>query len=588
MLILTGTVLVLVTWAVCLGVLVVLGLPLAALTRSGRWGVSDLRRGLWWGLLVVAILAYLGNLVWPLDSGAMAALIGGALVVALLLSALLLRGREWRAPVRPDRAVWILALGLGAAVVYLSVAALGPVTNYDTGLYHLGAIAYATEYATIPGLANLFFPFGYGNAEFPLAALLSSGPWGVEGFRLLNGLVIAGVCLDLLLRALDRRGGPGLHVLLVGTVTVLVPMVALSDYWVTSPSQDSAVFAATVAASAYVADAVRGSRVWVADAAAAAALGILLVLLRPTMAAYLLAVLVVVGILRIRRGAGASPRFATASGAVLVLGGLAALVATARDYLLSGWLQYPLSVWAFDVPWRAPDPAPERIATLGYHRDPTNIYEAAEGWGWVLPWLRRLPEHWETWLIVTLLAAFVVAAGVARGRQVRLPWRAMALAAAPSLVMTAAWWLASPPSFRFAWGPVLTSLTVPLGWILWEVIRQSPGRSHRRLLTAGASGACLIVMAVVGFSAVVRLDTGAIVQERTWALGARIPYAVAPVPGVQTRSLALSDTLSVEVPEGSEQCWGVFPLCTPRPPYGMTLKDGSIQEGFLPAEGPGL
>ena len=60
-------------------------------------------------------------------------------------------------------------MALAAAVVYLAVAALGPVTNYDSGLYHLGAIRYAADFATIPGLANLYFPFGYGNAEFPLA-----------------------------------------------------------------------------------------------------------------------------------------------------------------------------------------------------------------------------------------------------------------------------------------------------------------------------------------------------------------------------------------------------------------------------------
>lgn len=587
MLVATGSVLVLLTWALCLGALIVLGLPVAALTRRGPLGLADLRRGLWWGLLVVTVLSYAGNLIWPLASGAMAGVVGLVVVAAGAVSWVLVRRRGWRASVCMGPWVGVLAMGLGAAVVYLAVAALGPVTNYDSGLYHLGAIRYAAEYATIPGLANLYFPFGYGNAEFPLAALLGNGPWELEGYRLLNGLVIAGVCLDLLLRALGGRRSPGLLVLMVGAVTLLVPMVALSDYWVTSPSQDSAVFAATVAASAYLADAVRGSRAWVADAAVAGAIGVLLVLFRPTMAAYLLAVLVVVVALRMRRGAGASPRFSAGASAVLIAGAAAAAVAAARDYVLSGWLQYPLSIWAFDVPWRAPDPMPERVATLGYHRDPTSIYEAAEGWGWILPWIGRLPEQWETWVIVVLLVAIAIGVGVARTQHVLLRWRPMLVATIPSVAMTAAWWLASPPSFRFAWGPVLTSLTVPLGWILWRVLRGGSEQEQRRWLTLVASGASLVIIGVVGVSAALRLDVGSMTQERTWALGVRIPYVVTPVAEKRMAPVVLSETLTVLVPQQSEQCWSTWPLCTPRPPYGMTLDTGELQRGFIPADLPG-
>ena len=582
MLIVTGTVLVLVTWAACLGVLVLVGLAVAAVTRSGRLGPPDLRRGLWWGLLVVTVAAYLGNLIWPLSSGQMAALIGCLLAVTSVASLVLVRRRGWQGAPRVPGRTWLLGAGLVGALVYLAVAALGPVTNYDSGLYHLGAIRYAAEYATIPGLANLYFPFGYGNAEFPLAALLGNGPWGVEGFRLLNGLVIAGLCLDLIARAAVRRHGPGFYVLAVGAVTVLIPMVALSDYWVTSPSQDSAVFAATVVASAYVADAVRGSRTWVADAAVAGGLGILLVLLRPTMAAYLLVVLVIVVVLRMRRGAGESPRFAAASATVLIAAAVAAVAATARDYLLSGWLQYPLSVWAFDVPWRAPDPAPERIATLGFHRDPTNIYGAADGWGWVIPWLRRLPEQWETGVLVALLVAALVGWGVAARLHVRLRWRAMLVAATPSLVMTAAWWLASPPSFRFAWGPVFTSFTVPIGWILWRVVTSASPAARRRWMILVGAGAALPVLAVTVVSAATRLDVASITDERTWDAGVGIPYAVADVRQVEVVESTLPGGLSVVTPTKSEQCWSVFPLCTPRIAFTVRPRGDSLSDGLLP------
>ena len=135
------------------------------------------------------------------------------------------------------------------------------------------------------------------------------------------------------------------------------------------------------------------------------------------------------------------------------------MAATTRDYLLSGWLQYPLSVFPFDVPWRAPDPAPERIATLGFHRDPTNLYEAADGWGWVGPWLARLPQQWETYAFVGLAVVTGVGLVLAARSGRPLRWRAVLLSTVPSVVMTVAWFVATPPSFRFAWGPVFTILT---------------------------------------------------------------------------------------------------------------------------------
>ena len=578
MLILTGTALVLLTWAVCLVGLMVLGLPLAALTRRGPLGLADLRRGLWWGLLLIIVVVYFGNLVWPASSGTMAFAVMAIVLCAGCVAIAMVRRRGWLA--HEQVRVWTVVLwaALATAVGYLAVAALGPVTNYDSGLYHLGAIRYAADFATIPGLANLFFPFGYGNAQFPLAALLGNGPWGTEGFRLLNGLVIAGLCVDLAIRCAGRRPSPGCYVMAAGATTVLVPMVALSDYWVTSPSQDSAVFAVTVAASAYIVDAVRGGRSWVADSAAAMALTVVLVMLRPTMAAYAVAVVAVVVLLRVRRGRASSPWFARSAAAVGTVAVAAGVAAVSRDYLLSGWLQYPLSVYPFDVPWRAPDPAPERIATLGFHRDPTNLYEAADGWGWVGPWIERLPQQWETYAFVGLavVAGVGLALAARSGRPMR--WRAVLLSTVPSIVMTVAWFVATPPSFRFAWGPVFTVLTVPLGWAAWQIVDSRSGRDRSRALVLVSALLAGPVLLVTLYSAAMRLDTTAMTERREWTFGASIPYAVAPVRAVQTTEAELSEGLVVRIPASGEQCWAEFPLCVPR--IAQTVRYQSPGEGL--------
>ncbi|MBI1351799.1 MAG: hypothetical protein GC156_11855 [Actinomycetales bacterium] len=580
MLIVSGALLVLLTWSGVALLSTVVGLPLSLLLHRGPMGWADVRRGLWWGLLVLAVAAYAINLVAPLGSAQAAVAVSLLAIVCAAVSAALWRRRGWASAQARTRGFWWIAAATGGAMVYLAVAALGPVTNYDSGLYHLGAIQYAAAYPTIPGLANVYFPLGYGNAEFPLAALLGNGPWGMDGFRLLNGAVIALLCLDLLIRARTSRTGPGVWVLAAGAVTVLVPMVALSDYWVTSPSQDSAVFAVTVAASALIADAVAVRRAWVAEGATAAALSVALVLLRPTMFAYAIAVLAVMVALRWRRGRAGSPMWWRAVAVLAACATVAAAVATLRDYRLSGWLQYPLSLFAFDVPWRAVDPASERIATLGYHRDPNDLWNAAHGWQWVGAWLGRLPHQWEFALVGLLALLAIGLAVVCRRRGASLRWRALLIASVPSAVMVLVWWSVTPPSFRFAWGPVFTLATVPIGWFLWR-LSLPPGRRGRAMNVVAAAVAVPVLL-VVAFSAVVRLDWGSITAERSWRLGISIPYAVAPVPQPAVERVDAKDGITLSVPSTGEQCWAVFPLCTPRPNPDLRLRTGSIEGGFLP------
>lgn len=579
MLIASGTALVLLTWCVVIGCMMVIGLPLAALTSSGSLRAADLRRGMWWGLLVVTIMAYLVNLWWPLASFPATVVFLGILLFTAAASAVLLGHRGWRRTLHWRLSTAILSTGLVIAVVYLAVAALGRVTNYDSGLYHLGAIRYAAEYATIPGLANVFFPLGYGSATFPLAGLLENGPWGAEGFRLLNGLIISAVVVDLVTRAAERRWNAGFFVLLTGSFTLLAVMIPLAEYWVTSPSQDSAVFALTVAASAAFAGAIATNRCWVAEAAVAIALSTLLVLMRPTMGAFFVTITMAVFMLRSRRGATDSREFRPTVLVASTVVVISALAAALRDFVLSGWLQYPLSLVAFDVPWRAPDPVNERLATLGYHRDPADLWNAAQGFEWIGSWIAGLPEQWELYAVILLAVATLVAL-IPMARTGQLRPRGMVVATAPSLVTALAWFLATPPAFRFAWGPLFTCLTIPLGWALWRMWKLKAGRASRLGLALSA-GVSSILVVVTFLSAASRLDLAAITGERHWTLGVSIPYWVAPVPNVRTANGTLPGGVVLQMPLDGEQCWGTFPVCTPRQIPSLRSRSGNIADGFL-------
>jgi len=559
----TGTVLVLLTWAILLGVLILVG---AAFTTS-----MVFRRAIWWGLAIFVMTVLLVGIWHPLGSAS-------ALVwVAALLSPFaavggwrLLSTPRVRSPKRDVYLPWLLLGAAGVvAVGYLAWAVLGPVTNYDTGLYHLGAIRYAAEFPTIPGLANLYFPFGYNNALFPLGAFLGNGPWQGEGFRLINGLLYAGLTLDLFLRLRSRSLGT--YVLAVGFVVISIPMVAMDDYWMASPTSDPAVFMLTIASIAYLADGI--TRRSSADLVVALILAAMSVTLRPLMLVFFVSMLIVVIAvqMRVKKDLRIPISGWTSLGSVIAA---LAIVQSIRDYLLSGWLQFPLSIWSFDVPWLAADPVSNRIPTLGAARDPLDLWAAAEGWNWIGAWVQRLPSQWEFFLLgLLLVAAFLMAFPVRH----RINARVLALILTPALALDLVWFVLSPPSFRFAWGPICALGIVPLA-----IAMKARGRDAR-LPKVGTVLAAFAILGVTVFTAAFRSDAHTRTAVIAWSVGPvsiSVPATPVLLPPVMDRQL--SSGLIVQIPIESDQCWDVYPLCTAQLANSVSLRGASISEGFNP------
>ena len=579
-----GPVLVLATWIVAVLALAAIGLAPALVAARGVLTPRTLRSALWWGLLIATIVILATNIWLPLRSGS-AAIVFVVVVVLLALSGIWLtrRRRQSALNIGIHGRWWLLPLfiAIALAVVYLAVAAMGPVTNYDSGLYHLGAIKYAGEFATIPGLANLYFPFGYNNSLFPLAAFLGNGPWDGDGYRLINGLLMMLMAADLVLRLLQRKYSVGTFVLIVGFAASWVPLVALSDYWVISPTSDSAVLILTLVAVSYFCDSLTGKKAWQGDAAVALVIGLLLISLRPTMVAFTVAMIAIIFFLafRLRRTSNESGRANKPLWLLVAIGGVAlALVQSARDYLLSGWLQYPLSIFRLNVDWAASDPVWARTATLGAARDPANLWEAAENWAWIPGWFARLPSQWEPFELALLLVVAIICLVAAARLTHAVRWRGLLLAMVPSVVTVFVWFFASPPSFRFAWGPLFSLGVIPLGWALYSLARsQSIGRAIAPVLTLGLTTALGLL---VGYCALARLDT-TWTQDRAFTLGpVQINYQVTPIPVPETKQQELPGGLVIFTPVPSDQCWDVYPLCVGQYSGEIRQRGQSLQDGF--------
>ena len=586
-----GAVLVLVTWAGAILALAVLGLAPALVGRNTLSVAQVLRMALWWGLLVATGSILVINLLVPLRSPPAA----WAFTLAITFMAvaafavyrrrggfsridLSCRGRWWLAP---------LFLALVLSAVFLAVAALGPLTNYDSGLYHLGAVKYSGDFATIPGLANLYAPFGYNNSLFPLAAFLGNGPWDGIGYRLVNGLIMMLMASDLVLRLLQRKYTVGTFVMLIGLVVSWVPLIALSDYWVTSPTSDSAVMVMTFVSLAYLCDALTVRRGWQSSAAVAVIVGLLLSTMRPIMVIFVLAVIAVIAVTVVRSLRAQPTRTQVARGLwalVAVSGLLLAIIQTIRDYILSGWVQFPLSIWPFDVPWLATDPVVLRTLTLGSARDPANFREVADNWSWVPTWLKSLPAQWEFYELCLLVLVAVVALMIARKRGARLRTKVLLAAMAPSIVTAVIWFVAAPPTFRMAWGPVFSLAVIPAAWAIHSVYARGGFSTAARSripggLALGASGALIVLVA---YCSVARLDVSSMTEQRTMAFGpVQLNYAVTPIRVQAISTIELSSGVVVLWPDGSDQCWDKYPLCTPWPEPNLALLGPDLQDGFL-------
>jgi hypothetical protein len=574
----TGIGLVLSSWAFCTLSLILLGLPLG-FTKIGTLSAAGSRRAMWLGLLLVTVVLLASSLVWPLSSAA-------TLVMILTLTGLMgaiaiamgLRLRSRRPPrsggsFHRDRALIIAALL--AVALFLAVAALGPVTNYDTGLYHLGSIRYAADFGTIPGLANLFNPFGYANSQFVLGAFLGNGPWNGEGYRLLNGLFVVMLLVDLALRMSRRARLPGDYVLMIGAGLAVLPLIGLSDYLVTSPTSDTAVMLLALISATYLTDAAISKKYFAPDASVAIATAIMTFLMRPTMAIFAVLVILVIVILIVRQGSRPGLAWLRIA-AVTAIGACGIALQGLRDYFLSGWLLYPLSIHRFDVPWQTIDPTANREMTLAVARDPVNYAQAAHGWEWVVPWIRRLPQQWETYEL--LAAAVVVLACVlsARGgRPLRL--KMLALLLLPAGVSVALWWLLSPPSFRFAWGPLFAIVAMSCGWLLW---RSKPSAALPLLLPILLTASLCLV---VGFCVLSRLDVSDRVSRGEFRLGGvGLGYGLAPVPIAPTVEKTLSTGVHLLYPTESDQCWAAYPMCTYFTDSDISYRGEGIADGFLP------
>jgi len=58
------------------------------------------------------------------------------------------------------------------------------------------------------------------------------------------------------------------------------------------------------------------------------------------------------------------------------------------------------------------------------------------------------------------------------------------------------------------------------------------------------------------------------------------PRLEVDLPDIQVETVQLSPTVSLLIPQGTDQCWENFPVCSQMPSPGLALRGTEITDGF--------
>ena len=418
---------------------------------------------------------------------------------------------------------------LGTLLALLALIASGPIRLYDTGLYHLQAVAWTTAGPIPAGLANLHRRFGFDTLWYPAAGLLE-----LPGFAHRSASLAPSLALFFFGAASWAAGRKAV----AGTARTaglllafgVVPLAILATAeGVPSLSTDVPTAALTILSAHFL---LRPSPTR-AEKCAAVALAFFAVTVKLSAAVFLLGVLLAVRVV---------PWALVPAGIVWVTRGIA----------LSGYLLYPsIATRLSFLPWATPPSIAreEAMWVRSWARIPLTRPEVTlSGWGWLGIWARATVGRLSVLPLLLLFLAGVAGLLLSRRRPADpAETRAVLVTLAAALASTL-FWFASAPDPRFGYGSLFVLAAVPLAAALPRLgLGQWPGRvrvGFAGALGAGLAGAgILFLVAGAGF-------------RPAWLVPAGAPRVA-----VEGRTTLEGET--VWVPVADNRCWDAPLPCTP-------------------------
>jgi len=428
------------------------------------------------GFLILHVVLMAAHCVVPLSSW------GVRVVVGLLAVTGLVRGG--RIVLRPRR-IWLMIVGLSLVIVALATVT---VSNYDAGFYYHSTIAHLRGDNVVIGLANLHHRLGNWSGSLSLAAFLESGPWGGDGYRLANPLLILVVLIAAaprVLRVLEGRQSTGDVVAVVAVPLCLAEFLGSPGFFVAAPTPDTGFSLIAVLAIAALVDvivdrsdlAVAELLTWSSLALIYRPTGLVLVLLAAVVLVYALTRLQLARLAR-----------------VASLAALGALAHFGMTVALTGFPVFPVSALPEIVSWSVPHDMRAYQVRIVQTIARAAGQQAVEtdGWSWVGPWITRNRRF-------TSEVAVLLSAGLAMlcfGRHSRR--LGSALLAIGVVALPVGFWFWSAPDPRFGHGLVYAWAVLPLALAVNSLVEGSRLRPVA-LLAAGVVLSIALTASITSF-----------------------------------------------------------------------------------------
>lgn len=550
-------------WAICASVMAGIGSMVLQKLRV-EWNISD---AFWIGVCTTVGVLQLYHFFRPIDN----------LIVVLLcsfgtLGIILNRNAFVRLIGRISGSSLWAVFAYVTPVLVIAARCAGPVFHYDTGLYGAMAVRWFVTYPLVPGLTNLLGQLGLNSNVFLFEAALEQGPLRDLAFHLLVGLFLCALVVRIVQSYVRVLGGHRENIVdyfvlplavpsivwilnadVVGTntdlptsVISLVGLIALFDVLQENPKhgEKAELF---------------GSRFIVATS-----LFVLIVTFKTTALALAMLgwslALLHVALLNI-----SWERRRTLILASIGLSCALAIPWLFRGVVLSGYLFFPSSAFAFPVDWRVPREIADSIAHFGrsWARLPHASFGETAGVHWMLPWFGTAIKNRVDFQIPALFSftGLVLALRSGTFKNLSRFWLLV-----PSLGGLVFWFLLAP-AFRFGEAAIWATAAC-LGSVALQLLLPAMSQIQKRVVLLG--------IAAIGI----------------WCSYPRTIYRVyfrpllevhglSQVPEVRTVPYHLSSGLTVSVPITTNQCWNADLPCSPNFLDGLQLRrDASLRWGF--------
>lgn len=577
-------------WVVLIGMLTGTGLWFRRAFVRAPLADSDVFFAMWTGYAATLAVLQLWHFARPIDAWTL------ALMLAVGFSGLVRERsalRAWiaRSPVTIQSWHTLVAVLL---LLWMANVAVGPISNFDGGAYHIPTMEWTNAYPVVPGLGNLHGRLAFNSSSLLFAALVDIGPLDGRAFHVVGGVLLVPLALHAL-GAFRRLTRPApLHPIPVAGdayAASLIILVVFATVARETSSLDTDLPVALVFLAcgermlrqlAHPATVEEGSR-WhwaslvLLTAAAtvmklsAAVLGLAMLLL----SAWLFRDTI--------RTSGARAMSSLIAPTVLVGAWLV------RGVVLSGYPMYPASILHLPVSWRVPsEQAAAEAAWVSFSARVLNQHDIPANGNWIGEWVKGLAAGPQDAVMLALPLLLLLSAGVVavarRQRAARIAggW----LLFLPTM-LGLAFWFAVAPHPRFALGALWTMAATAIALVFAtgpgvEDARRS-ATSRRLAIGSGAViGLLLLVQAVTSPFGFERVGWTA----RATALGglATRPgpdHGMHPMGSSRLLVYTTNSGLKVTVPLLNNLCWKSAIICTPHPsPYLRLRVAGQPQHGF--------